>query len=114
MKYSTQLNSKLRSAAVALGVLCISCLTPTRGQESKSMDKPAKLQHLASADAVPEGLTASDWTSIRAAYQAHQHPAVRVEAVIERAIRNNSGAPSSTGAALSPGRRRAIGSGAWS
>jgi hypothetical protein len=78
MKYSTQLDFKLRSAAVALGVLSISCLTPTRGQESKNMDKPATLEQQASADAVPEGLTAYDWTSIRVAYEAHRHAAVRV------------------------------------
>jgi FG-GAP repeat len=41
--------------------------------------EPGKTQYLASADAVPEGLTTSDWTSIRAAYEAHQHQAVRVE-----------------------------------
>jgi hypothetical protein len=41
--------------------------------------EPGKTQHLASADAVPEGLTASDWTSIRAAYQAHRHQPVPVE-----------------------------------
>ena len=78
MKYSTQLDFKLRSAALALGVLSLSCLTPTRGQESKNMDKPATLEQQASADAVPEGLTAYDWTSIRAAYEAHRHAVVRV------------------------------------
>ena len=34
MKYSIQLDSKLRTAALALGVLIISGLAPTRGQES--------------------------------------------------------------------------------
>ncbi len=34
--------------------------------------EPVKSQPPASVDAVPEGLTASDWTNIRAAYQAHR------------------------------------------
>ena len=40
---------------------------------------PGQTQSFASSDSVPEGLSASDWTSIRAAYQAHRHQAVPVE-----------------------------------
>jgi hypothetical protein len=79
MKYTTQLNSKLLFPAVALGVLLISGPAPTRAEDWKAQAQPGKTQHLASADAVPEGLTASDWTSIRAAYQAHQHQAISAE-----------------------------------
>ena len=50
-----------------------------RADSGKTKAEPDKPQHLASADAVPEGLTASDWTSIRAAYQAPRHQAVRME-----------------------------------
>jgi hypothetical protein len=41
--------------------------------------KPDKTPHRVSADAVPEGLTASEWTNIRAAYQAHRHQVVPLE-----------------------------------
>ena len=40
--------------------------------------EPGKTQHLTSPDAIPEGLTASDWTSIRAAYEAHRHQVAAV------------------------------------
>ena len=40
---------------------------------------PGKTQHLASAEAVPEGLTSSDWASIRAAYEARRHEVVATE-----------------------------------
>ena len=40
--------------------------------------EPVETQRLASADAVPEGLTASDWTSIRTVYQAQRHQVVPV------------------------------------
>jgi hypothetical protein len=77
MKHATPLNSKLLSAAVALGVLMISGSASTGAEDGRAKAEPGKTQHPASADAVPEGLTASDWTGIRAAYQAHQHQAVR-------------------------------------
>jgi hypothetical protein len=56
MRYTTHSNSKLLLVAIVLGVS----------------------QHLVSADSLPKGLTASDWTSIRAVYYAHQPQAVRV------------------------------------
>ncbi len=40
---------------------------------------PGQTQHLASAGAVPKGLSASDWSRIRAAYQAHRYEVVPVE-----------------------------------
>ena len=79
MKYTTQLNSKLLCAAVALGVFMISGTASTRADRGNAKAEPGKTQHLTSPDAVPEGLTGSDWTSIRAAYQAHRHQAVRAE-----------------------------------
>ena len=79
MKSKTPLNSKLLCAAVALGVTMVSGSVSTRADRGNAKAAPGKTQHLASADDVPEGLTASDWSSIRAAYLAHQHQAVRVE-----------------------------------
>lgn len=38
-----------------------------------------KTQQLQSVEDVPEGLSRSDWASIRAAYEAHRHAAVTVE-----------------------------------
>ena len=43
-----------------------------------SAAEPGKTQHLASPDAVPDGLNRSDWTSIRAAYDAQRHAAVPI------------------------------------
>ncbi|CAN5502218.1 hypothetical protein BH20VER3_BH20VER3_04510 [soil metagenome] len=79
MKYTTQLNSKLLFATVALGVLMISGFASSREEDGRTKTEPGKTQHLASADGVPEGLTASDWSSIRAAYQTHRYQAVQVE-----------------------------------
>ncbi|MDQ3626724.1 MAG: hypothetical protein M3372_06305, partial [Verrucomicrobiota bacterium] len=44
-----------------------------------SAAEAGKTQHLANAEAVPEGLAANDWASIRAAYEAQRHAAVAVE-----------------------------------
>lgn len=71
MKHTTHQNSKLLLAAIALGILVITDPVPTHAQASKAPVEPGKTQHLASADDVPKGLTASDWNSIRAVYQAN-------------------------------------------
>jgi len=44
-----------------------------------SAAEPGKTQHLPSLDSVPEGLAPSDWTSIRAAYEAQRHAAFAAE-----------------------------------
>jgi hypothetical protein len=41
--------------------------------------EPGQTQHLSSADAVPEGLSKTEWSNIRAAYEAKRHEAVAVE-----------------------------------
>src|SRR4029450_2442819 len=79
MKNPTHLNSKPLFAAVALGVLIISGSASTRADGVRAEAEPGKTQHLTSGDAVPEGLSASDWTSIRAAYKARRHQVLRVE-----------------------------------
>ena len=68
MKNTTHLNSKVLCATIALGVLVISSAVSTRADGTSGGAEPGKTQHPGSADSVPEGLTASDWTSIRAAY----------------------------------------------
>ncbi|MGB8342190.1 MAG: FG-GAP repeat protein [Chthoniobacterales bacterium] len=78
MKSQLHLNSKLLHAAGATAVFLFSVLAPARADMAVAA-KPGKTQHLASADAVPKGLARADWTSIRAAYQAHRHQAVRAE-----------------------------------
>jgi hypothetical protein len=78
MKYTTHLQPKLLTAAIALGAFFIPELDSILAQDGKAKAKPGKTQHLASADSVPEGLSATDWTSIRAAYQANQHQVTRV------------------------------------
>ena len=40
---------------------------------------PGRTQHLSDPSAVPEGLSASDWSSIRAAYEAQRHAVVATE-----------------------------------
>ncbi len=68
--------------AIASSIFLALAFTGVRtmaGDPSASLREPGKTQHLASADAVPEGLTATDWSDIRAAYQAHRHQAVRTE-----------------------------------
>ena len=44
-----------------------------------SAAQPGKTQPLSGHDSVPEGLAPSDWTSIRAAYEAQRHAAFAVE-----------------------------------
>ena len=79
MKYTTHLQLKLLTAAIALGALFIPELDSVLAQDGKAKAKPGKTQYLASADSVPEGVSATDWTSIRAAYQANQHQVTRVD-----------------------------------
>ena len=57
MKNTTQLNSKLPFAAVALGVLIIFGSASMRADTGQAKAEPGKTQHLASSDTVPEGLT---------------------------------------------------------
>ena len=48
-------------------------LTPNPTVTSKSAQPAGKTQQLTSPDQVPEGLAKSDWSSIRAAYEAARH-----------------------------------------
>jgi len=79
MNYTSHRNSKAPLLAAVLATFLFSGFTPARGQDLQAAGALGKTQRRASADAVPEGLNASDWSSIRAAYQAHRHQAVRVE-----------------------------------
>jgi hypothetical protein len=79
MKYLTHLNSNLRFAAVALGVLIVFGPASTRAGHREAAAELGKTQQLAFAETVPDGLTAFDWSSICAAYQAHRHQVLRVE-----------------------------------
>jgi FG-GAP repeat len=58
------------SLPIVLGLLAVGAVATGSNQTQPP---------LSSAEAVPEGLTSSDWTSIRAAYEAHRHEAVAVE-----------------------------------
>ena len=75
MKSQLHPNSKL---LLATAVFLVSVLAPERADMVVAA-KPGKTQHLTSADAIPQGLARADWTSIRTAYQAHRHQAVRTE-----------------------------------
>ena len=79
MNYTSHPNSTAPLLAAVLATFLFSGFTPARGQDLQAAGALGKTQRRASADAVPEGLNASDWSSIRAAYQAHRHQAVRVE-----------------------------------
>jgi hypothetical protein len=79
MNYTSHPNWKAPLLAAVLATFLFSGFTPARGQDLQAAGALGKTQRRASADAVPEGLNASDWSSIRAAYQAHRHQAVRAE-----------------------------------
>ncbi len=102
MKYITHLESKLLFAAVVLGVLIISGSDSTRADGVKAKAEPGKMQHLASVEAVPGGLTASNWSSIRAAYLAQHIKRCAWKAVTRHTARSNSGAHNSMVRALLP------------
>ncbi|MDQ3116359.1 MAG: hypothetical protein M3Q86_07085, partial [Verrucomicrobiota bacterium] len=77
MKQTTYLKSKLLLVVIALGAFIVS--GSSLAGDLNAGAQPGKTQHLTSADAVPEGLTPSDWSSIRTAYQAHRHQAVPMD-----------------------------------
>src|SRR5678815_818101 len=85
MKYPIQLNSRLIFATLSLGVLIVSGRAATCAKGGRAITEPGLTQHPASAETVPDGLTASDWSSIRAAYHAHRHQVLRVEGGAYRA-----------------------------
>ncbi len=76
MKYP--LHSKLLRAAGATAVFLFSVLA-LGWSETALAAESGTTQHLTSPDAVPEGLGAADWTSIRATYEAHRHEALRTD-----------------------------------
>ena len=57
-------------------ILAISALPPGRATAQSIV---TEINDAAAIDQVPEGLSASDWSSIRAAYEANRHAAFAVE-----------------------------------
>lgn len=73
MKYSIRFLSRALAHSNVLFTSAVFGLFAFVSQMSAT--ELGKTQHLTSPEAVPEGLTASDWTSIRAAYEAQRHAA---------------------------------------
>ncbi|MBK8090669.1 MAG: hypothetical protein IPK32_01365 [Verrucomicrobiaceae bacterium] len=71
-------------------------------------------QQLIAPDQVPEGLAKSDWSSIRAAYEAGRHAFMPLRAGGKRGIRASSGRRGSMDAAFWPRREMEAGPGDWS
>ena len=64
------MKTKLRFLLLAT-LLSVAAVPSTRAADSAP--PPGKTQNLTSPEQVPEGLAKSDWSSIRAAYEAGRH-----------------------------------------
>ena len=68
----------IRSCATALLLACLAPPATAKHYNNSAIPK-AQSARAAGGDRVPEGLSASDWSSIRAAYEARRHAAIAVD-----------------------------------